>query len=43
MVNPSTQKDLPYDTLKDFEPVGMLGENANVLGCQPETRRGKSA
>jgi tripartite-type tricarboxylate transporter receptor subunit TctC len=31
MVNPSTQKDLPYDTLKDFKPVGMLGENANVL------------
>jgi tripartite-type tricarboxylate transporter receptor subunit TctC len=31
MVNPSTQKDLPYDTLKDFIPVGMLGENANVL------------
>lgn len=31
MVNPSTQRDLPYDTVKDFEPVGMLGENANVL------------
>ncbi len=31
MVNPSTQKDLPYDTVKDFAPVGMLGENANVL------------
>ena len=31
MVNPSTQKNLPYDTLKDFIPVGMLGENANVL------------
>jgi tripartite-type tricarboxylate transporter receptor subunit TctC len=31
MVNPSTQKDLPYDTIKDFAPVGMLGENANVL------------
>jgi tripartite-type tricarboxylate transporter receptor subunit TctC len=31
MVNPSTQKKLPYDTLKDFKPVGMLGENDNVL------------
>lgn len=31
MVNPSTQNDLPYDTVKDFQPVGMLGENANVL------------
>lgn len=35
MVNPSTQKDLPYDTLKDFQPVGMLGENANVLVISP--------
>jgi tripartite-type tricarboxylate transporter receptor subunit TctC len=36
MVNPSTQKDLPYDTLKDFTPVGMLGENANVLIVNPK-------
>jgi tripartite-type tricarboxylate transporter receptor subunit TctC len=36
MVNPSTQKDLPYDTLKDFKPVGMLGENANVLVANPK-------
>jgi tripartite-type tricarboxylate transporter receptor subunit TctC len=36
MVNPSTQKDLPYDTLKDFKPVGMLGENANVLIVSPK-------
>ena len=36
MVNPSTQKDLPYDTLKDFKPVGMLGENANVLVVNPK-------
>jgi tripartite-type tricarboxylate transporter receptor subunit TctC len=36
MVNPSTQKDLPYDTLKDFKPVGMLGENANVLVVSPK-------
>lgn len=36
MVNPSTYKDLPYDTLKDFEPVGMLGENANVLVVSPK-------
>ena len=31
MVNPSTQKKLPYDTLKDLKPVSMLGENDNVL------------
>ncbi|CAN7649594.1 Bug family tripartite tricarboxylate transporter substrate binding protein [Neorhizobium tomejilense] len=36
MVNPSTQKDLPYDTVKDFAPVGMLGENANVLVVSPK-------
>jgi tripartite-type tricarboxylate transporter receptor subunit TctC len=36
LVNPSTQKDLPYDTLKDFKPVGMLGENANVLVVNPK-------
>jgi tripartite-type tricarboxylate transporter receptor subunit TctC len=36
LINPSTQKDLPYDTLKDFEPVGMLGENANVLVVTPK-------
>jgi tripartite-type tricarboxylate transporter receptor subunit TctC len=36
MVNPSTYKDLPYDTLKDFAPVSMLGENANVLVVSPK-------
>jgi tripartite-type tricarboxylate transporter receptor subunit TctC len=36
MVNPSTQKDLPYDTLKDFVPIAMLGENANVLVVSPK-------
>lgn len=36
MVNPSTQKDLPYDTVNDLEPVGMLGENANVLVVSPK-------
>lgn len=36
MVNPSTQKNLPYDTVKDFVPVGMLGENANVLVVSPK-------
>jgi tripartite-type tricarboxylate transporter receptor subunit TctC len=35
MVNPSTQRDLPYDTVKDFAAVGMLGENANVLVVSP--------
>src|SRR5262245_14546369 len=36
LVNPSTQRDLPYDTLKDFKPVGLLGENANVLVVSPK-------
>jgi tripartite-type tricarboxylate transporter receptor subunit TctC len=36
MVNPSTQKKLPYDTLKDFKPVGMLGENDNILIVSPK-------
>jgi tripartite-type tricarboxylate transporter receptor subunit TctC len=36
LVNPSTQKKLPYDTLKDFKPVGMLGENDNVLIVSPK-------
>jgi tripartite-type tricarboxylate transporter receptor subunit TctC len=36
VVNPSTQKNLPYDTVKDFEPVGMLGENTNVLVVSPK-------
>ena len=36
LVNPSTQKNLAYDTLKDFKPVGMLGENANVLIVSPK-------
>src|SRR5262245_16308227 len=38
MVNPSTYKKLPYDTLKDFKPVGMLGENDNVLIVSPKLR-----
>lgn len=36
LVNPSTYKDLPYDTLKDFETISMLGENANVLVANPK-------
>ena len=36
MINPSTYTDLPYDTLKDFESVGLLGENANVLVVNPK-------
>lgn len=31
MVNPSTYRELPYDTLEDFTPVSLLGNNANVL------------
>jgi tripartite-type tricarboxylate transporter receptor subunit TctC len=40
LVNPSTYKDLPYDTLKDFETIGMLGENANVLVVNPKLGAG---
>ena len=40
LVNPSTFKDLSYDTLKDFEPIGMLGENANVLVVNPKLGAG---
>jgi tripartite-type tricarboxylate transporter receptor subunit TctC len=39
LVNPSTYKDLTYDTLKDFEPIGM-GENANVLVVNPKLGAG---
>lgn len=30
-VNPSLQKQLPYDTAKAFEPIGLVGRSNNVL------------
>jgi tripartite-type tricarboxylate transporter receptor subunit TctC len=34
-VNPSLYKDLPYDTLRDFEPVSQLASNPSVLVVHP--------
>ena len=33
--NPALYKSVPYDTLKDFEPVGLLGDLPFVLVCNP--------
>jgi tripartite-type tricarboxylate transporter receptor subunit TctC len=33
--NPVLYKSVPYDTLKDFEPVGLLGDLPFVLVCNP--------
>jgi tripartite-type tricarboxylate transporter receptor subunit TctC len=34
-VNPALLTDLPYDTLKDFKPVMLLGTVSNVLVAHP--------
>jgi tripartite-type tricarboxylate transporter receptor subunit TctC len=34
-VNPSLYKDLPYDTLRDFAPVGMLAAQPGMLATHP--------
>ncbi|MDB5867010.1 MAG: hypothetical protein JWO70_4816 [Betaproteobacteria bacterium] len=34
-INPSMYKKLPYDPVKDFAPVGMLGVGPNVLVVHP--------
>ena len=34
-INPSTQKALPYDTLKDFDTVGTIGRSDIVLITTP--------
>lgn len=31
VINPALYKKLPYDTLKDFEPVAQVGRGGNVL------------
>jgi len=33
--NPHVYKRVPYDTLKDFEPVGLVGDLPFVLVCHP--------
>lgn len=33
--NPHMYKRVPYDTLKDFEPVGLVGDLPFVLVCNP--------
>jgi tripartite-type tricarboxylate transporter receptor subunit TctC len=34
-INPAFRKDLPYDPVKDFAPVGMIGRSAPVLAVDP--------
>lgn len=34
-VNATLVKDLPYDTLKDLQPVGLVARTANVLAAHP--------
>jgi tripartite-type tricarboxylate transporter receptor subunit TctC len=34
-INPAFRKDLPYDPLRDFAPVGMIGRAAPVLAVDP--------
>lgn len=35
-VNPSLYKDLPYDTLRDFAPVGLVASFPMVLAVHPD-------
>lgn len=34
-INPAFRKDLPYDPVRDFAPVGMIGRAAPVLAVDP--------
>jgi tripartite-type tricarboxylate transporter receptor subunit TctC len=34
--SPATRRNLPYDALKDFTPVGMIGITPNVLVVNPQ-------
>ena len=34
--SPATRRHLPYDPLKDFTPVGMIGSTPNVLVVNPQ-------
>jgi tripartite-type tricarboxylate transporter receptor subunit TctC len=34
-INPAFRKDLPYDPVRDFAPVGLIGRAAHVLAADP--------
>jgi tripartite-type tricarboxylate transporter receptor subunit TctC len=34
--SPATRRNLPYDALKDFTPIGMIGSTPNVLVVNPQ-------
>ena len=34
--SPATRRNLPYDPLKDFTPIGMIGSTPNVLVVNPQ-------
>ena len=34
--SPATRRNLPYDPLRDFTPVGMIGSTPNVLVVNPQ-------
>jgi tripartite-type tricarboxylate transporter receptor subunit TctC len=34
--SPATRRNLPYDPLRDFTPVGMIGSTPNVLVISPQ-------
>jgi tripartite-type tricarboxylate transporter receptor subunit TctC len=36
-INPAMYKQLPYDPIRDFTPVGSLGQTPNVLAAHPST------
>jgi tripartite-type tricarboxylate transporter receptor subunit TctC len=36
-INPALYKKIPYDAVKDFAPVSLLGTTANVLVVHPST------
>lgn len=37
-INPSFYKSIPYDTVKDFEPISLVGWAPNVLVVHPSVR-----
>ena len=37
-VNPSLQPKMPYDTARDFQPIGLIGRSYNVLVTSPKSK-----
>jgi len=37
-VNPSLQAKMPYDTAKDFQPIGLIGRSYNILVTSPKSK-----